>query len=487
MTGPPRAEILDRIPRGPLVDGRWQEGVADLSVVDPATAEPFATVRTADEALSRKGVDRAALVWQTWRRTPGKARGEALRRLARTIESQAEDFAYVIMRENGKPLAQARGEVAMTVDHLEWFADEARRVYGRIVPPHMPGKRHWVMRQSVGVVGAIAPWNFPLVLAVRKLAPAVAAGCPVVLKPASATPLSSQLLGQATLDAEWPEGLLQIVPGPAEEVTKPFFEHRACRKITFTGSTAVGKRLIVQAADQVKKLSLELGGHAPVVVFGDADLEQAVQGAIIAKFRNTGQSCIAANRVYVEASIYDAFIERFVAATCALPVGPGWEPGVEIGPLIDAASVESAGRQVEQALDAGANLACGGKPIDRPGFFFAPTVLTDVPDDAVCLREESFAPLIPVAKFDSEEEVIRRANDTDYGLAAYLFTRDLSRAIRVAEALEAGTIGLNDPVPATSQSPFGGMKQSGWGRELGSEGIDAYLETKHVSIGGVDA
>ena len=375
----------------------------------------------------------------------------------------------------------------MSVDHLQWFAEEARRTYGRVVPNQLPGKRHLVVRQPVGVVGAIAPWNFPLVLALRKVAPALAAGCPVVLKPASATPLSSVMLAEAVHEAGLPAGVFQLVVGNAKEIGAEMFSNPNCRKVTFTGSTAVGHHLIEQSAENVTKLSLELGGNAPLIVFDDADIDLAAEGAIIAKFRNTGQSCIAANRIYVHESIFNRFIDAFVEKTKALKVGDGLGEGVDIGPLVDEESLNAALANIEDAKKQGAEVRCGGKRWDASqGYFLEPTVLTGASENACCLREEVFAPIAPVLSFDSEEEVIAKANDTQYGLAAYLFTQNLARAWRVAEALEAGTVGVNDTVPATSQCPFGGMKQSGLGRELGIEGIDAYLETKHISFLGIE-
>lgn len=469
------------------LDGGWYDEGEPLDVVNPATARAFARIATIDGAGTRRALDRAAAAWDGWRKLSGKERGAYLRRISDVLETRSEEIARVITLENGKPLGQSRGEVAMTVDHLQWFAEEARRSYGRVIPPQAEGKRHVVVRQPVGVVGAIAPWNFPLVLAVRKVAPALAAGCPVVLKPASATPLSAVLFAEAVHEAGLPAGVFQMVVGNAREIAAEMFAHPACRKISFTGSTPVGRQLMRQAADGIKKLSLELGGNAPVIVFDDADLERAVEGALITKFRNTGQSCIAANRIYVQRALLDEFVDAFVERTRALQVGDGMKEGVDIGPLIDEAALGDAERHIEAALRSGAKVPCGGGRLARGGgFFLEPTVMVDVDERSSCATEETFAPLAPVIAFDDEAEVVRRANDTPYGLAAYLFTTDLSRAWRVAEALEAGTVGVNDAVPSTSQSPFGGMKESGLGRELGSEGLDAFLETKHISFGGIE-
>lgn len=454
---------------------------------DPATREVVGRVATVDAEGVRAALDDAAAAWPGWRRLTGKERGAYLRAIARGVDARADEIARVLTRENGKPLAQSRGEVGMTVDHLEWFAEEARRSYGRVIPQQVHGKRHVVIRQPVGVVGAIAPWNFPLVLAVRKVAPALAAGCPVVLKPASATPLSAVLLAEAVHEAGLPAGVFQLVLGRAKTVAEVMFEHPACRKVSFTGSTAVGRELMRLAADDITKLSLELGGNAPVIIFDDADLEQAVEGALITKFRNTGQSCIAANRVYVQRGIYDAFRDAFVARVRELEVGNGMTEGVDIGPMVDADALEAAEASIEAARSAGATVLCGGaRQSGVDGHFLQPTVLEGIPDDHPCVVQETFAPIAPLLAFDEEAEVIERANRTEYGLAAYVFTADLARAWRMGEALEAGTVGINDAVPSTSQSPFGGMKQSGMGRELGTEGLDAFLETKHMSFGGID-
>ena len=452
-------------------------------VINPATGEAFARISTTDRAGLTQALRDAHAAFPGWRKLTGKARGAYLHRVADLLEMRREEIARLITMENGKPLAQSLGEVAMSADHLHWFAEEARRSYGRIVPNQVDGKRHLVIKTPMGVVGAISPWNFPLVLAVRKVAPALAAGNTVVLKPATQTPLCAAALAECVAEAEIPKGVFQLVVGPSAEFGQEMLENPLCRKITFTGSTEVGRVLIAGAARTVKPLSLELGGHAPVLVFDDADLHTAVEGAMIAKFRNTGQSCIAANRVYVQRGIYDDFLAAFAEKTAALKVGDGLDAGVEIGPLIDEAGIQKALEHIENAVQQGARVVCGGHRLDRAGFFLAPTVLADVPAQALCMSEETFAPLAPITVFDHEDEAIEMANNSIYGLSAYAFTTNLSRAFRVMEHLEAGTIGINDGVPTTSQCPFGGAKQSGWGRELGIEGMDAFLETKHVSLG----
>ncbi|MFN0120452.1 MAG: NAD-dependent succinate-semialdehyde dehydrogenase [Blastocatellia bacterium] len=466
------------------LNGEFVTSDTAKSIVNPATGEAFAAMSTVDRGRVATALRDAHVAFAGWRKLTGKARGAYLSQIADHLEKRKDDIARTITLENGKPIAQSQGEVAMAADHLRWFAEEARRAYGRIVPNQVDGKRHLVVKSPMGVVGAISPWNFPLVLAVRKVAPALAAGCTVVLKPAAQTPLCAVALAEAVHESKVPAGVFQLVAGPAADIGAEFLENPLCRKITFTGSTEVGRMLIAGAAQHIKPLSLELGGHAPVLIFDDADLQKAVEGALITKFRNTGQSCIASNRIYVQRGIYYRFLEAFVERTRNLKVGAGLEPGMDIGPLIDEAGVGKALEHIENAVAQGAHLLCGGKRVaGRPGFFIEPTVLGDVPRDAMCMTEETFAPVAPVTVFDTEEEAIALANDTIYGLSAYAFTQNLDRAFRLMEALEAGTIGINDAVPSTSQCPFGGIKQSGWGRELGVEGMDAFLETKHVALG----
>jgi len=465
------------------LNGQWVHSEKTIRVVNPSTTETFAEIGTVNRAGVAQAIADAHAAFAGWRAQTGKARGNFLNKIADEAEKRRDEIARAITQENGKPLAQSLGEVAMTVDHLRWFAEEARRAYGRVVPQQVENKRHLVIKTPMGVVAAISPWNFPLVLAVRKIAPALAAGNPVILKPASATPVCAALFAECVDAAKLPKGVFQLVAGSAREIAQEFLDNPHCRKITFTGSTEVGKSLIQGAANQVKPLSLELGGHAPVLVFEDADLDNAVEGAMITKFRNTGQSCIASNRIYVQRSIYEKFLEKFVQQTRALKTGDGFEEGVLIGPLINEEGLAKALEHIEDATKRGARLMCGGKRIQRPGYFLEPTVLADVPAEAACMSEETFAPVAPVVPFDTEAEAIERANNSPYGLSAYAFTRDIKRAFRLMDALEAGTIGINDGVPTTSQCPFGGIKQSGWGRELGSEGMDGFLETKHVSFG----
>jgi succinate-semialdehyde dehydrogenase/glutarate-semialdehyde dehydrogenase len=466
------------------LNSEWVATDATLPVIDPATGEVFARIASVGRERVRQALHDAHAAFAVWRQQTGKVRGECLRKIAAEVERRRDEIARTMTLENGKPLAQSQAEVAMTIDHLNWFAEEARRAYGRTVPQQAEGKRHLVIKTPLGVVGAISPWNFPLVLAVRKVAPALAAGCTVILKPASATPLSAALFAECVHAAALPKGVFQLVVGKAADIADEFLENPLCRKITFTGSTEVGKRLIAGAAQWVKPLSLELGGHSPVLVFDDADLEKAVEGAMIAKFRNTGQSCIAANRIYVQRGIYEGFMAAFVGRVKALKVGNGLEEGVDLGPLINQEALDKALQHIDDARIRGARLLHGGRRLGSgPGVFLEPSVLADVPHTALGMCEETFGPVAYVNTFDTEAEAVQRANDTTFGLAAYVFTRDLSRTFRLMETLEAGMISVNEGVPTTSQCPFGGVKQSGWGRELGIEGLDAFLETKHVSIG----
>jgi len=466
--------------------GKWVKTGDEMKVVNPATAETFATVSKVGNEALKAALIAAEEALPAWRATTAKDRGILLHKVADELVRRKAEIARVITLENGKPLAQSEGEVAMSEDHLRWFAEEGRRAYGRLIPQQVGSKRHMVVKTPIGVVGAIAPWNFPLVLSVRKVAPAMAAGCPVILKPASQTPLSSVLLAECMEAAGVPAGVFQMILCDAAMLSTELIANPICRKISFTGSTRVGQSLIRAAAATVKPLCLELGGLAPVLVFEDCDLDKAVQETIIAKFRNTGQSCIAANRIYVQKPIYKEFVERFATAVAKLKIGPGLEPGMDVGPVVNQSGLDAALAQIEDAKKLGGRvIAGGGRLAGSAGFFLEPTVIENVHDGSLCMCEETFAPIAPISSFDTEEEAIRRANNTPYGLSAYAMTRDIGRVFRLSEQLEAGTLGINDGAPTTSQAPFGGVKQSGWGRELGSEGLEAFLETKHVSIGGV--
>jgi succinate-semialdehyde dehydrogenase/glutarate-semialdehyde dehydrogenase len=466
------------------LNGRFVPASETIPVRNPATGETFTRMSICGRDQVRTAIENAHEALAAWRRLPGKTRGEFLSRIADETQRRKDEIARTITLENGKPLAQSHGEAAMTVDHLRWFAEEARRGYGRIIPNQVEGKRHLVIKTPIGVVATIGPWNFPLVLGIRKIAPALAAGCTAILKPASATPVSTALFAECVQATGLPAGVFQFVAGAAAEIGAEFLENPLCRKVSFTGSTEVGRRLITAAAATVKPLSLELGGCAPLLVFEDCNIEQAVEGTILAKFRNAGQSCIAANRIYVQRLVYPRFLDLLAVRVRDLKVGNGLEPGVDIGPLINEQAVANAEHHVQDAVAQGARLLCGGRPVEGlPGSFFAPTVLADVPDSALCFREETFAPIAPVSPFDTEAEAVGRANATPYGLSAYAFTRDLDRSFRLVESLEAGMISINDGLPTATSCPFGGVKQSGWGRELGIEGMEAFLETKHISLG----
>ena len=467
------------------LNGKWVATDEEIAVVNPATGETFARVAAVRREHVRAALEGARDAQSQWRAMTAKERGAALHRVADELMKRADEIARTITLENGKPLAQSRGEVAMSEDHLRWFAEEGRRAYGRLIPHQAAGRRNLVVKSPIGVVGAISPWNFPLVLAVRKVAPALAAGCTVVLKPSSQTPLCAIALAECIEAAGIPPGVFHLVIGKARIIAEEFLQNPICRKITFTGSTEVGRELIRGAAESVKPLSLELGGLAPLLVFDDCDMDRAVEQTLIAKFRNTGQSCIAANRIYVQRSIHRAFVDRFVAGVKKLKTGPGLEPGMDVGPVINEDALTHALSQIEDAASHGGNVLCGGHRDGTRGYFLEPTVIEGAAAGSSCMNVETFAPVAPICTFDTEDEAIQQANASEYGLSAYAMTRDIGRIFRLAERIEAGTIGINDGAPSTSQSPFGGLKQSGWGRELGSEGLEAFLETKHVSIGGV--
>ncbi len=457
-----------------------------FAVHNPATLEHLADVADATAEDAREAIEIAAHAMPAWTAVPAIERARVLRRAEALMLERADALGRTLTLEGGKPLAEARGEIAYAASFFGWFAGEAERVYGRTIPASQASKRLMVIRQPVGVVGAITPWNFPAAMVTRKVGPAIAAGCSVVLKPAEQTPLTAIAIAEILAEAGLPPGVLTVVTtsDPAA-VGNELLKSSLVRKITFTGSTEVGKYLMREAAASVKRVSLELGGHAPFIVFADADIEAAAKGAITSKFRNAGQTCVCANRIYVHASVAKAFTDAFVPLVAALKVGNGVDAGVQIGPLIDQAGVNKVEAHVRDATSHGARVRVGGhRPAERDhGYFFEPTVLTDVRDDMLVMREETFGPVAPIATFESEDEVIERANRGPFGLAGYFYTRDLSRAWRVAERLDYGIVGINDPLPSTAQAPFGGYKESGLGREGGSEGMEAFLETKYVSMG----
>lgn len=470
-----------------FIDGAWVPMARTFPVTDPATGEVVGHAADAAPEDATRAVDAASRAFPAWAALPARERGTLLRKLAAVLLDQAEPIADVVVKEQGKPKPQALFEVRYATEWLEWYAEEARRNYGEIVSPPSQGKRLLVLRQPMGVAVAITPWNFPVAMITRKLAPALAAGCTLIVKPAEQTPLSAVALFKAIEAVDFPPGVVNLVttsqPAP---VVAALLDDPRVRKVTFTGSTEVGKLLVAASARNLSRVSLELGGQAPFIVFEDADLDAAVEGFLASKFQVNGQSCLCANRVYVQGPILRPFTDRLVAAVRQLRVGPGSQPDVDIGPLIDANGYQKVVEHVDDALRRGARVACGGHRIEDPplnrGYFFAPTILTGATDDMLVAREETFGPVAPVLAFDHEQEVVERANATVYGLAAYVYTRDLARVLRVAEGLEFGIVGINDPRPATPSAPFGGFKQSGVGREGGHEGMEAFLETKLLSI-----
>ena len=470
------------------IDGGWRDGSGQpFQVWNPATGETVGTAANGTPSDATAAVGAAHTAFPTWSRTSATQRAAAMRRISAAMIADLDEIADVIVSEQGKPRAQAAFEVVYATEWIDWFAEEGRRAYGRVIPPAVPGKRLHVLRQPVGVAVAITPWNFPLAMIARKLAPALAAGCTMIVKPAEQTPLSAVKLFEAIDGAELPAGVANLVTTEdPETISDALLSDGRVRKITFTGSTEVGKILVRASADHLARVSLELGGQAPFIVFDDADLASAVEGAIASKFQVNGQSCMCANRIYVQDGVHDGFAAMLGAAVEALKLGRGDEEGVDVGPLIDDRAFEKVARHVEDALAKGARLDVGGGRRSGEGFddgyFFEPTLLIDCSDDMLVAREETFGPVAPIFRFMDESEAIERANDTPYGLSAYLYTRDLGRAMRVSEALESGIVGVNDPRPASPIAPFGGFKESGLGREGSREGLDAFLETKLVSM-----
>lgn len=469
-----------------FIDGQWVEAESGrtLDVINPATEEVIAPVAYGGRAETRRALEAAKKAMQGWMRQSAYDRAKVLKKTADLMRQRADEIARTLTMEQGKPVAESKAEVLHSADTFEWFAEEGKRAYGQVIPPAVAGKRHITVKHPVGVVGAISPWNFPITLQARKIAPALAAGCTIVSRPASQTPLCLIQVFECMIEAGLPPGVANLVIGSAQEMGDEFLKNPICRKISFTGSTEVGKELMRGAADQVKRLSLELGGHAPFIVFPDADPEVVAKAAVIGKFRNNGQVCISPSRFFVHSDIAKKFTEATVEETKRLKLGNGLDPDTQIGPMFEKGALQSTQELIDDATKHGAKVLAGGRKSDRfdRGYFFEPTVLTNVSRDAKILTEEPFAPVMPLLDFSKLDEVIAAANDTRYGLAAYVFTNDLTVLWRMAEGLEAGIIGINDPVPATPQCPFGGMKESGLGRELAHEGLEAYLETKYVSI-----
>ncbi|WP_435635804.1 NAD-dependent succinate-semialdehyde dehydrogenase [Pseudomonas solani] len=468
------------------VNGQWIEADDEgrFSVTNPANGELIAEVASLGRAETARAIDAAQAALPAWRARTAKERSSILRTWYELIMANQEDLARLLSWEQGKPLAESRGEIAYGASFIEWFAEEAKRVYGDVIPHDKPGRRLVVIKQAIGVVAAITPWNFPNAMITRKVGPALAAGCTVVLKPASETPLSALALAELGERAGLPAGVLNIVTGTrSREIGGELTGNPKVQKLSFTGSTGIGKLLMAQCAETIKKVSLELGGNAPFIVFDDADLDAAVQGALGSKFRNSGQTCVCTNRLLVQSGVHDEFARRLVAAVNALKVAPADEDGAQQGPLINAKAVEKIEEHIADALAKGATVLAGGKRHALGGSFFEPTVLGDVTAEMLVARDETFGPLAPIFRFDTEEQAIALANDTEFGLASYLYTRDLGRAWRVSEALEYGMVGVNEGLISTEVAPFGGIKQSGLGREGSKYGIDDYIEQKYMCLG----
>ncbi len=470
-----------------LINGEWVGSAATFAVNDPATGQELAQVPNLGRPEVDAAIAAASNALNAWRTKPAKERAAVLMRWQQLLIKHADDLARLMTAEQGKPLAEARGEVIYGASFLDWFAEEARRVYGETVPTTDPTKRYLVIKQAVGVCAAITPWNFPLAMITRKVAPALAAGCTVIIKPAEATPLTALAAAELAQRAGMPAGVLNVLTADAEQsvdVGKALCESDVVRHLSFTGSTEVGRILMAQCAPTIKKLSLELGGNAPFIVFDDADLDSAVEGAIASKYRNAGQTCVCVNRIYVQASVYDAFLDKFAAKVSTLKTGNGFEPGVHVGPLIDEAALQKVETHVADAIALGAKVLVGGKRVETPtGNFFEPTLLADATPQMLCSREETFGPVAPVFKFQTEADAITLANSTEFGLASYFYSRDIGRIFRVGEALEYGMVGINTGLISTAEVPFGGVKQSGLGREGARQGIEDYVEVKYLCLG----
>jgi succinate-semialdehyde dehydrogenase/glutarate-semialdehyde dehydrogenase len=469
------------------VGGKWvSTSDNSIDVTNPATGEILGSVPNFGADETRAAIDAASKALAPWREQTGKERSAIMMQFYALIMEHQEDLAHLMTAEQGKPLAESRGEIAYAAAFIQWFSEEAKRVYGDLIPGHQRDRRIIVLKQPVGVVASITPWNFPSAMIARKVGPALAAGCTIVCKPASQTPFSALALGELAERAGIPAGVLNVVTGSAQKIGRELTGNPLVRKLTFTGSTQIGKLLLEQCAGTVKKVSMELGGNAPFIVFEDADLDAAVEGAIAAKYRNTGQTCVCANRILVQDTVYDEFTSRFTEAVAHLRVGDALQGDVDQGPLIDYAAVEKVEEHIADAVGKGAKVLAGGNRHSMGRTFFEPTVLSEVTPAMNVAREETFGPLAPIFRFDTEDSAVQMANDTEFGLAAYFYTRDLGRSWRVSEALEYGIVGLNTGIISTEVAPFGGIKESGLGREGSMYGIDDYLEIKYLCISGVD-
>jgi len=471
------------------VNGAWMnaEDGEVIEVNNPATGEIAGTVPSLKQAETRAAIEAANAAWADWRKKTGKERCNILRKWYNLMMENQEDLAVLMTTEQGKPLAESRGEIAYAASFIEWFAEEAKRIYGDVINHPLPGKRILVLKQPIGVVASITPWNFPAAMITRKCAPALAAGCPVVIRPASQTPFSALALAELADRAGIPKGVLNVITGPASVQGEELTSNPIVRKLSFTGSTEVGKMLMAQCAGTVKKVSLELGGNAPFIVFDDADLDAAVQGAIASKYRNTGQTCVCANRILVQDKVYDTFAEKLAEAAGKLKVSNGLEDGAQQGPLIDMRAVEKVEEHINDATGKGATIVTGGKRHALGGTFFEPTVLAGVTTDMLVTNDETFGPVAPLFRFKDEAEAIELANNTQYGLASYFYSRDVGRIWRVSEALEYGIVGVNEGIISNEVAPFGGIKESGIGREGSKYGIDDFVEIKYLCLGGIDA
>ncbi len=470
------------------VAGEWidADDGTTVAVTDPASGETLGTVPMCGSAETERAIAAADKAQKSWRDVSVKEKAAILRRLNDLMLANTEDLALIMTSEQGKPLAEARGEIAYAASFIEWFADEARRTYGDTIPAAQADRRILAIKQPIGTTAAITPWNFPTAMLTRKAGPALAAGCSMVVKPATQTPFSALAFAELADRAGIPKGLLSVLTGSASQIGGEMTRNPLVRKLSFTGSTEVGRLLMRQSADTIKKLSLELGGNAPFIVFDDADLDAAVEGAMVSKYRNTGQTCVCANRIYVQQGVLKAFTDKLVARVEALKVGPGVQAGVTQGPLIDAKAVAKIEEHIADAKAKGGTVLTGGKRHALGGLFFEPTVIGGATSDMLFAEEETFGPLAPVFAFDTEEEVIRRANDTEFGLAAYFYSRDIGRVMRVAERLESGIVGVNTGLISTAEAPFGGVKQSGLGREGSKYGLDEFLEIKYICLAGLD-
>ncbi|WP_366555997.1 succinate-semialdehyde dehydrogenase [Aquibaculum sediminis] len=471
------------------LEGRWTgaDGDGRIEVTNPANGSLLGTIPDMGAAETGRAIEAAAAAWPAWRGRLAKDRAAILRRWADLMAENREELARLMTLEQGKPVAESRGEIDYAASFLEWFGEEAKRMYGETIPSHLPGSKMIVTREPIGVTAAITPWNFPAAMITRKAGAALAAGCPMIVRPATETPYSALALAVLAEEAGVPGGVFQVLTGSSRAIGAVLLESPTVRALSFTGSTEVGRKLFADSADSIKKLSLELGGHAPFLVFDDADLDTAVQGALGAKFATSGQDCLAVNRLFVQDSIYDAFVERYAAAVASLKVGPGLEEGIDIGPLMNEAAVAKCEAHVADAVEKGARLLVGGRRHRLGGTYFEPTLLADVTESMAIFREETFGPVAPVLRFHEEAEAVARANDTIYGLAAYLYSRDVGRVCRVADALQYGMVGANTPKFTGASIPFGGMKQSGLGREGSRHGLDDYSEIKYLCLGGLGA